>query len=108
MCQAGCPAQSLEPRNAMWRPGAQRWVMRRSSGSANQDEEARVLPELLRLLDGQCAEDLAVLLCGWCGVVDVLAREDLVLVAVRQHDRAVREAVDLRELAGIELACWCD
>src|ERR1041385_5292796 len=69
---------------------------------ANDDQEARRLPETLRLLDLQLAGDLAVLHRRGLRVGRVLAREDLVL-ARGEVDRAVVQAIDFRERRRIEL-----
>src|SRR5215475_4410713 len=71
--------------------------------AADDDEELGGLPELLWLLDRQGARDLAVLAARGLREHHILAAEDLIL-ALRQLDRAVLEAIDLGEAGRVELA----
>src|SRR6185437_688266 len=81
--------------------GAARHFIGDCSG-ANDDQESGVRPELVRLFDAKPAGDLAILGGERSGERRILAREDRV-IAGREVDDAVLQAVDLRELGRIEV-----
>src|SRR5262249_44763633 len=101
--ESGCRPETRTPAPRAATPGWSRRNRRRFGSRADQDQEARRGPELLRLLDLDGARDFAVIRLRTGRVGRILTRHDLV-AARGQVDLPVREAVDLRERARVELA----
>src|SRR5262245_46778872 len=85
------PARNRNDRGPSLARGMTGWILR-----ANDDQEPRRFPETLRLLDLQLTGDLVALHRRGLGVRRVLARQDLIFTR-RQRDRAIVQAIDLRE-----------